>query len=285
MSVPSVVSPWLGVWNAWWRSLGYCLLMRVQLLGLAPLLFSAVLLGGLAWWGWTPANEAVRAALDQWGWSQTALGWLDRVGLTALRAALVPMLISIVSIPVIVLVCLVAVGAIAAPAMASLVRTRRFPALKALGQMPWWQSLAASLKLTAMALVVLLLSLPLWFVPPVAGLVAPLVWGWLAYRVMTLDVLADWATADEMAVLVKEHRAPLLAMGVVSGYMGSGPALLWAAGGVMTFAFAPVLVVVSVWVYTLVFVITALWFAHYLLEALHRLRTQRPVAKDKTWLV
>ena len=51
-------------------------------------------------------------------------------------------------------------------------------------------------------------------------------------------------------------------------------------------ALLSVLVVVSVWVYTLVFVITALWFAHYLLNALHELRVRQSVAaKDKTWLV
>ncbi len=32
--------------------------------------------------------------------------------------------------------------------------------------------------------------------------------------------------------------------------------------------FAPVLIVVSIWLYTLVFAFSALWFAHYLLAAL-----------------
>jgi hypothetical protein len=41
----------------------------------------------------------------------------------------------------------------------------------------------------------------------------------------------------------------------------------------MFVAFAPVLVPIAIWVYTLVFAFSALWFAHYLLAALqaHRL--------------
>ena len=78
MSVAEAASRWGDVWGAAWRAVLYGLLWRVQWISAAPLLFSAVLLGGLAWWGWTPANEAVRQALDQWGWSQAALDWLAR---------------------------------------------------------------------------------------------------------------------------------------------------------------------------------------------------------------
>lgn len=277
MSVAPVSSAWGQVWGAGWRAVLYGLLWRVQWLSLAPLMFSAVLLGGLAWWGWTPANEALREVLAQWTWSQTVIRWLGAVGGATLQSALVPLLISVVVVPVIVLVCLLAVGAMAAPAMARLVQMRRFPTLVPQGQMPWWQALSESLRLTLMALLALVITLPLWLIPPLAGLVAPLVWGWLAYRVMTLDVLADWATPRELAVLAQAHRGPLLFMGVASGYLGSAPALLWAAGGVLSFALAPVLVLVSVWIYTLVFALTALWFAHFLMSALHQLRTRQTV--------
>ena len=43
----------------------------------------------------------------------------------------------------------------------------------------------------------------------------------------------------------------------------------------LTLVFAPVLVLVSIWLYTLVFAFSALWFAHYLLAALQRLRAPR----------
>ena len=40
----------------------------------------------------------------------------------------------------------------------------------------------------------------------------------------------------------------------------------------LTLVFAPVLILVSIWLYTLVFAFSALWFAHYLLAALQGLR-------------
>jgi hypothetical protein len=39
-----------------------------------------------------------------------------------------------------------------------------------------------------------------------------------------------------------------------------------------------VLVPIAIWIYTLVFAFSALWFAHYCLDALGQLRAQRAVA-------
>ena len=64
-------------------------------------------------------------------------------------------------------------------------------------------------------------------------------------------------------------------MGVVTGYLGAAPSLLWAMSA-LTLVFAPLLILVSVWLYTLVFAFSALWFAHYLLAALQRLRAPKP---------
>ena len=87
------------------------------------------------------------------------------------------------------------------------------------------------------------------------------------------SVLASHASADERRSIVHLHRWQLLAMGVVCGYLGAAPLLVWAVGAA-TVVFAPVLVVVSVWLYTLVFAFAACWFAHYALSALQRLREQ-----------
>jgi hypothetical protein len=58
---------------------------------------------------------------------------------------------------------------------------------------------------------------------------------------------------------------------VVSGYLGAAPSLVWVSGA-MAVVLAPVLVPLAIWIYTLVFAFSALWFAHYLLAALHDLR-------------
>ena len=117
-------------------------------------------------------------------------------------------------------------------------------------------------------------SLPLWLIPPLVLVVPPLIWGWLTYRVFSFDVLGLHASRDERRRLMAAHRWPLLGMGVLTGYLGAAPSLLWAMSA-LTLVFAPVLILVSIWLYTLVFAFSALWFAHYLLAALRDLRARR----------
>jgi hypothetical protein len=108
-------------------------------------------------------------------------------------------------------------------------------------------------------------------------IIPPLIWGWLTYRVMSFDALADHASPQERRKVIKEHRMPLLGIGVVCGYLGAAPTVLWASG-VMFLVFAPVLVVVAIWIYTLVFAFSSLWFAHYCLAALQKMRVEQAVA-------
>jgi hypothetical protein len=66
-------------------------------------------------------------------------------------------------------------------------------------------------------------------------------------------------------------------MGVVCGYLGALPSLLWVSSAA-TLMLAPVLLMASVWLYTLVFVFAALWFVHFCLAALNRIRDQAAAA-------
>ena len=132
-------------------------------------------------------------------------------------------------------------------------------------------SLFWSLGSTLLAAIALLLSIPLWLVPPLILVLPPLIWGWLTYRVMSYDALANHASSQERQQIFKEHRGSLLAIGIISGYLGAAPSVIWASGA-MFVALAPVLVPVAIWIYTLVFAFSSLWFAHYTLEALEQLR-------------
>lgn len=264
-----------GAADAAWRAALYCFLPRVIWLSWLPLLLAGVTLGGLAWWGWDDANTAVREALDSWAISHTLLTWLDSIGWGGLRAMLVPVLLVLMAVPVVVVVCLLLVAALMTPTLVSLVRARRLPALQSRHTAPWWRALLWSGGATVVALAALVLTLPLWFVPVFALVGPPLIWGWLTYRVMAFDTLADLATPDEQQRLMRQHRTPLLLMGVACGYLGAAPAALWALGA-LTLVFAPLVLVASVWLYTLVFVFSSLWFAHYLLTALAALRAEAP---------
>jgi len=108
-------------------------------------------------------------------------------------------------------------------------------------------------------------------VPPLVLILPPLIWGWLTYRVMAFDALAEHADAAERARILEHHRVPLLVIGLVTGYLGAAPAIVWASGVVFAAAFV-VLIPVGIWIYTLVFAFSSLWFAHYCLSALALLR-------------
>nr|MBP8230576.1 EI24 domain-containing protein [Xylophilus sp.] len=115
--------------------------------------------------------------------------------------------------------------------------------------------------------VALVVSLPLWLVPPLILVLPPLIWGWLTYRVMSFDALAEHASVEERHLLVREHRAYLVGMGVLCGYLGAAPSIVWASGALFAAAFV-ILVPIAIWIYALIFAFSSLWFSHYCLAAL-----------------
>ena len=262
------------LFDSFWRAAAYCVHPRVILLSLLPLVLMAGLALGIGYFFWVPAIDAVRGSFESWAILKTMIGWLEGWGLTNLKTVLAPMVVVFLSTPVIVVLSLLLVAAFMTPAMVSLVANRRFPLLERRHGGSFFGSGFGALWATVAALVALLLSIPLWFVPPLVLILPPLIWGWLTYRVMTYDVLAEHASADERRELVRRHRKTLLGMGVLTGYLGAAPSIVWASGAI-AIVFAPVLVPVAIWIYTLVFAFSALWFAHFALAALQALRRER----------
>ena len=262
------------LFDSFWRATAYCLHPRVIVLSLLPLVLMAGLALGLGYFFWEPAIDAVRAAFDSWSILQTMIGWLQGIGLANLKTVLAPMVVVFLSTPVIVVLSLLLVAAFMTPAMLTLVANRHFPLLQRKHGGSFFGSALGALWATVAALAALAVSIPLWFVPPLVLVLPPLIWGWLTYRVMTYDVLAEHASVEERRELARRHRSSLLGMGVLTGYLGAAPSIVWASGA-LAIVFAPVLVPVAVWIYTLVFAFSALWFAHFALAALQALRRER----------
>ncbi|MBX3605057.1 MAG: EI24 domain-containing protein [Piscinibacter sp.] len=261
--------------DAFWRAVAYCLHPRVIALSLLPLVLMVAAALALGYFFWDAAIDAVNAALDGWSLVNALFAWLDRFGLAGLKSGLAPLVIVFLATPVIVIVALLAVAALMTPAMLGLVARRRFPALERKHGGSLLAGSLGALLATLVALLVLVVSIPLWLVPPLALVIPPLVWGWLAYRVLSYDVLAEHASREERLALIGTHRWPLLGIGVLTGYLGAAPSLVWASG-VLFVALAPVLVPAAIWIYTLVFAFAALWFAHYCLAALQAQRDAAP---------
>lgn len=264
------------MFDAFWRAVAYCLHPRVIALSFLPLVLMVALSFTLGYFFWDQAVAAVMGWLEAFDLVQAFLGWLERIGLGSLRAVFSPLIVLVLATPVIVLLCLLLVAVFMTPAMVDLVGQRRFPLLERKRGGSMLVSVFWSLGSTLVAAIALLLSMPLWLVPPLVLILPPLIWGWLTYRVFAFDALATHASAEERRLIMREHRSTLLVMGVLCGYLGAAPSLLWASGA-MFIALAPLLVPVAIWVYTLVFAFASLWFAHFALTEVERLRSRVPV--------
>ncbi len=257
--------------DAFWRAAAYCLHPRVIALSLLPLVLMVTAALGLGYLFWDAALDSVNQTLDSWDLLTAFFQWLERFGLAGLKAALAPLIVVFLATPVIVIVALLAVSVLMTPAMLSLVAERRFPQLERKRGGSLWTGALGAFVATLVALLALVVSVPFWLIPPLALVLPPLIWGWLTYRVLSYDVLAEHASREERLAIVRERRWSLLGMGVLAGYLGAAPGIVWASG-VMFVALAPVLVPAAIWIYTLIFAFASLWFAHYCLAALQARR-------------
>lgn len=264
---------------AFGRALLSQLHFRMLLLTVLPFVLSVVIWGILLWLGLQPMIDWLHAYFSESGGFNVAgdvLGWL---GLGGLKTVLVPLLAMWVLLPLMILTALVFVGTMAMPIIIRHVGSRHYPEL----ERRKGGSLLGSLWIAASSFIVFaalwLVTLPLSIFPPLTFVVQPALWGWLTYRVMAYDALAEHASAEEGKAILRIHRWPLFVIGAITGAMGAAPTLLW-LGGALSVIFFPVLAAGAIWLYVLVFVFTGLWFEYYCLEALAKYRALMAVQVD-----
>ncbi len=240
---------------------------RMLLLTVLPFVLSVAIWGVLLWLGLQPMIDWLHAwfaANDGFAVAGDVLGWL---GLGAVKTVLVPLIAMWVLLPLMILTALVFVGTMAMPIIVRHVGQRHYPGLEERKG----GSLAGSLWVATYSFIVFvvlwLVTLPLSFFPPLGFIVQPLLWGWLTYRVMAYDALAEHASKQEYKDIMRVHHWPLLLIGAIAGAMGAAPTLLW-LGGALSVILFPLLAAGAIWLYVLVFVFSGLWFQHYCMEAL-----------------
>ncbi len=285
----------VGLGQAFWRALWSCLHPQVIWAVSWPMAVSVLVFCGLAVWGWAPWVRALEGLLaGQEGQAfQGLLTWLGLPPVDAQGVAhvLAPLLLTLLAVPVLVLAALLTVSAFLVPTLSRWVVRKQGLVLAPRAPAPWWRTLWRSAVITLKALAVLALSFPLWWVPVLGTLVPALVWGWLASRALSDEVLADHADDTEAQALRQAHGTPLLLLGLLATTLGAAPSHLLVIGAVTAglvaglaggawlgpagalFAVgAPVLVGLFVWFYILLFAFSALCFAHYLLPRLAALQ-------------
>jgi hypothetical protein len=259
--------------DSFWRALAYCLMPRVMLLSLLPLAMLLVLSLSWGYFYWSPTQDWVRDMLASWQVLQGMMDWLQDNGAGELQSVMVPLVVIFAITPILVVVSLLAVSLMMTPALVDLVVQRRFAHLALKHGGTTVTSLVWTIGSTLAALVAMVITLPLWAVPPLMFIVPPIIWGWLSYRVMVYDALVVHASREERIEIGRQHRVGLLMVGVLTGYLGALPSLVWTSGAVFAAAFL-VLIPLAIWIYALVFAFTSLWFTHYSLAALEALRAQ-----------
>ena len=259
--------------SSFWRAVLYCLHPKVILLSFLPLLLAMGAAGLLAYLFWQSAQETLVSFLDASVFVNSLAAWLAAVGLPALKTMLAPLILIVVLTPLVVVSTVLLVSTMMTPALVRMVAARRFPALERRQGASFVASVGWTLISSALALVATILTSPMWIVPPLVLILPPAIWAWLTYRVMSFDALADHASSAERQTLLVTHKPTLIVMGLVIGFLGATPSLLWSMG-LMAIAMAPLLLPLSVWLYTLVFVFSSLWFIHFCLSALQMLRAQ-----------
>lgn len=247
---------------------------RMLMLTVLPFVLSIVIWGVVLWLGLQPMIDWIQAYFSANDGFRIAGDFLGSFGLGALKTVLVPLLALWLLLPLMILTALIFVGTLAMPSIIKHVANRDYSELEMRRGGSLWGSLWISFSSFVVFIVLWLITLPLNLIPPLAFIIQPLLWGWLTYRVMAYDALADHATEQERREIMRIHRWPFLMIGAVTGAMGAAPTLLW-LGGALAFILFPLLAGISIWLYVLVFIFSGLWFQHYCLDALAKYRGAR----------
>jgi hypothetical protein len=244
---------------------------KLLLMSVVPFLLALGVWAVLLYLGLQPLVDYLHALFTEHNLFATSSGMLRSLGLGALTTVVAPLIAMLMLLPLMILTALIFIGVVAMPVIGRHVGLRHYPQLEQRKGGSILGSIGVALGGMAIFMGLWIVTLPLYFFPPLAVLVQALLWGWLTTRVMVYDTLADYASAEERRQILSEHRWRLLIIGVVSGAAGALPGAIW-LGGVMAVVFFPFLAAASIWLYVLVFIFTGLWFAYYCFDALARLR-------------
>jgi CysZ protein len=199
-----------------------------------PMLVSLALWGALALAFWKRLAAALSALFQRW--LEPAAGFVrfDFGDATVLAAYVVLFLLIV---PLVYLTALFILGVFGMQKMVDHVAQRSFPALErrhgggVAGSV--WNGVAA---LGGM-LLLFLVTLPLWLVPPLWPLIPLAIFTWVNQKLLRYDALGEHADRGEMARLFRERRSALLLLGLLLALLAYVPFVGFIAPVVFGLAF------------------------------------------------
>lgn len=252
---------------------------RMLLLSVVPLLLSLALWGGLLYAGMQPLLDYLHDLFTEYGLFESSGSMLATLGLGFLKTLVVPLAAMLALLPLMIITSLLFIGVGAMPAIARHVSRVQFPDLERKEGGSFLGSLGVNLTGIVVFALMWIVTLPLYALAPLALLAQAVLWGWLTARVMSYDALSIHASAEERRAIRTGRGRQLLVIGTISGLLGALPGVVWIGGALLSVVLFPVLAVLSIWLYLIIFIFTGLWFQYYCLQALADLRAARG-AKD-----
>lgn len=259
--------------DALWRAAIYCLHPRIIALSFLPLLLIMALAFCFGYFYWDITTAWMLSAIDSLGWLNSVWDWMAGFGVENIKNSVAKLIIVLLITPILIISSILTVAVLMTPIIVKMVEKSRFSHLESKKGGTLLSSLVWSLGSSVLALVAIVVTLPLWLIPPFFMLLPPAILGWLTYRVMVYDTLAWHASKQEREAIFENHRPYLLTIGIISGLLGIVPGIILSSGIWLMAAFI-VIVPFAIWLYTLVFAFSALWFAHYCLAALDLMRQE-----------
>lgn len=251
---------------------------RMLRLSVFPVLLSVLVWGAILYFGFEPLKQFIGSFLPAPP-ADGSGGWWARYGAGALKVIAVAVIAVMLTMPIMVFTALTFMGIASMPAIVDHVSGRQFPALELKRGGNITGSVMINLVTVLKILPLWLLTLPLYIIPPLAVLAQVVLWGRATSTVMCYDALADHASNDERLEIMRRHKRELTLIGICSGAIGSLPGIVWIGGTLISAVLFPVLSVIALWIYVMIFIFTGLWFLYYCLQALEDLRaSENPVA-------
>jgi CysZ protein len=193
---------------------GFVNLMHPRMLWLMvwPVLIALVLWGSVALAFWVRAALWLAGVLSHW---LDASRFLASVNIGDVTLVAANVLLFLLFVPLVYMTALFIVGIFGMQAMVDYVARRSYPGLErrrgggALGS--GWNGVVALLGMLILALV----TLPLWLVPPLWPLIPIGILGWGNQRLLRYDAVAEHADREEMRRLFAERRGALYLLGAL----------------------------------------------------------------------
>jgi Etoposide-induced protein 2.4 (EI24) len=179
----------------------------------------------------------------------TVYKWLINIGIDQPTRIIPNVLATVLLVPLIFVSAVLFISVLAMPVVIRHLTAEQYADVQRLGSLSVTASALNAFKSLLIFFVGYIVTIPLWFIPPLILVVPWLWWGWLNSRLMRFDSLLEHATPQEREQIIRSYKSDYRLLGLSAAGLNYIPPLFIAAP-----------------------VFGALAFAHYSLQALRNLR-------------